>query len=134
MTLVIDASVLVSALVDDGPHGRWATELLMSAPLAAPQILPVETANVLRRAIVANQLSDEMGSLAHADMIGLRVALFDYEAVSDRIWELRHTVTPYDAWYVAVAELLDAPLATLDARLARAPGPRCRMLTPPAGT
>jgi predicted nucleic acid-binding protein len=42
-----------------------------------------------------------------------------------RIWELRDNVTPYDAAYVALAEALDAPLLTADARFAAAPGPRC---------
>jgi predicted nucleic acid-binding protein len=43
-------------------------------------------------------------------------------------------VTCCDGWYVAVAELLDAPLATLDGRLANLPGPRCRFLLPPVAT
>ena len=47
------------------------------------------------------------------------------------VWELRHTVTPFDAWYAALAEELDVPLATLDARLVRASGPRCPYVTPP---
>lgn len=52
--------------------------------------------------------------------------LFPYAPFASRVWELREDVTCYDAWYVAIAEALSAPLATLDARLANAPGPRCR--------
>lgn len=52
--------------------------------------------------------------------------LFPYAPFAARIWDLRDNVTCYDAWYVAVAETLNAPLATLDVRLANAPGPRCR--------
>ena len=48
-----------------------------------------------------------------------------------RVWELRHSVTSHDAWYVAVAEALRLPLATLDARLAKAKGPTCRFLRSP---
>jgi predicted nucleic acid-binding protein len=50
--------------------------------------------------------------------------------VAERAWELRGSLTAYDAAYVAVAELVGAPLLTLDARLSRAPGPRCRFLKP----
>jgi predicted nucleic acid-binding protein len=51
--------------------------------------------------------------------------------VAFRAWELRENLTLYDAWYVALAELLDARLATLDTRLARAPGPACKVVVPP---
>jgi predicted nucleic acid-binding protein len=129
MTLVIDASAVVAALVDSGPAGTWAEELLASK-LAAPHLLHVEATNVLRRAVAAGDISDDIASLAHADLVDLRVDLVPYEAVADRVWELRHNVTAYDAWYVAAAELLDAPLATLDERLASAPGPRCAFRTP----
>jgi predicted nucleic acid-binding protein len=60
------------------------------------------------------------------------MGLVGYASVADRVWELRRTVTAYDACYVALAELLDAPLATLDVRLARAPGLRCQVITPAA--
>lgn len=56
--------------------------------------------------------------------------LFSYEPFADRAWELRNSVTIYDGWYVALAEALDLPLATADARLAGAPGARCRFVLP----
>ena len=128
MTVVADASVIVAALVDTGLDGRWA-ESFLTADLAAPPLLTVEVANVLRRAVTAGDLTDDAASLAHADLLDLRVQLIGYAVVGDRIWELRHNVSAYDAWYVAVAELLDAPLATLDRRLVAAPGPRCAFRT-----
>jgi predicted nucleic acid-binding protein len=129
MTVVIDGSAVVAALVDSGPGGRWA-ETLLTSDLAAPHLLPVEVSNVLRRAVNAGEISDDIASLAHADLLDLRVELVSYDMVADRIWELRHNLTTYDAWYVAVAELLDAPLATLDQRLVSAPGPTCSFRTP----
>ena len=132
MTLVVDASVLVAALIDTGPDGTWALELLSEEPLAAPHLMPAEVTNILRRAVLAGEVSDRHATGAHRDLGDLRVALFPYEAVATRVWELRGNVTAYDAWYVALAELLGAPLATLDAKLANAPGPRCPFLTPPA--
>jgi predicted nucleic acid-binding protein len=131
VTAVVDASVVVAALIDDGPAGRWAEELLASTPLAAPHLMPVEAANILRRAALAGDVSDDIASLAHADLLAVGVELFPYELLAERIWELRGAVTAYDGWYVALAESLKAPLATLDARLARAPGPRCKFLGPP---
>lgn len=128
MTLVVDASTVVAALVDSGPAGDWAVGLL-AEDLAAPHLLPVEVANVLRRSAAAKDITDDVASLAHADLVDLRVDLVEYDLVASRVWELRHNLTNYDATYVAVAELLDVPLATLDERLASATGPRCAFLT-----
>jgi predicted nucleic acid-binding protein len=130
--LVVDASLVVAALVDSGPIGRWAESVLTSQPLAAPHLLPVEVANILRRAVLAGDLSDDLAALAHADLLALRVDLFPYDAVAPRVWELRANLTAYDACYVALAESLNVALATLDKKLARAPGPRCKFHTPPA--
>lgn len=74
--------------------------------------------------------TDEVASLAHIDLLELRVELYAFEPVAQRVWELRSNLTAYDAWYVAVAEALELPLATLDEELARAPGPKCEFLTP----
>jgi predicted nucleic acid-binding protein len=130
VSLVVDASVVVAALVDDGPHGRWAETMLAREPLAAPHLMPVEVANILRRAAHAAEISEETASLAHADLLALRVELFPYEPVAERVWALRGNVTAYDAWYVAIAETIEAPLATLDLRLSRAAGPRCTFCLP----
>ncbi len=133
MTLVVDSSFVVAAIAGGGRDGRWAEEMMALDDLAAPHLMPVETAHVLRRSVFMGQLSAEVASLAHQDLLALRVVLFDYAPVAYRVWELRTNVTAYDAWYVALAELLDAPLATLDTRLADATGPRCSFRTPPVG-
>lgn len=132
MTLVVDASMVVAAAVDAGPGGVWARAMLTSDDLAAPHLMPVEATNVLRRAVLTGDLSADVASLAHIDLQRLPVVLFPYQPFADRVWELRGAVTAYDAWYVALAEALDADLATLDGRLARAAGPRCPFLTPSA--
>ncbi len=130
MTLVVDSSVVVAALVDHGPLGHWAESLLKGDHLAAPHLMPAEVANVLRRAARAAEISTDVASLAHDDLRSLRVELFPYSLCADRVWELRSTVTAYDAWYVALAETLDATLATLDEKLSRATGPRCTFVVP----
>lgn len=128
MTLVIDSSMVVAALIDSGPDGKWAEALLTSDSLAAPHMLTVEVSNILRRSALAGAISPEQASLAYSDLLDLRVELFPYAPFATRIWDLRDNVTCYDAWYVALAEALNAPLATLDVRLAKASGPRCRFL------
>jgi predicted nucleic acid-binding protein len=60
----------------------------------------------------------------------LDIDFFPFEPFADRIWELRHNVTSYDAWYVALAEALKLPLATLDEPLAKSNGVRCEFLRP----
>lgn len=131
MTLVVDASLVTAALVDSGADGAWAEEVLARGDLAAPHLMPVEVANILRRATLAGGLSDDAAALAHADLLALRVALFPYTPFADRAWELRTNLTAYDAWYVALAERLETRLATLDARLSRAAGADCEFLLPP---
>jgi predicted nucleic acid-binding protein len=130
MTLVIDSGLVVAALVDSGPDGTWADHLLATDDLAAPHLMPVEVANVLRRAAMAGEISPDTAALAHADLLSLRVELFAYEPFATRVWELRDNVTAYDGWYVALAESLSARLATLDLRLTKAAGPRCAFATP----
>lgn len=131
--VVVDGSLVVAALIDAGREGTWADGLLGSDALAAPHLMPVEVANILRRAVASGELTADAASMAHADLLALRIDLFPYGPFSLRVWELRDNVTCYDAWYVALAEALDAPLATLDVRLSRATGPRCRFRLPPRG-
>ncbi len=129
--IVVDASFAVAALVDSGPEGTWADGVLASDALAAPHLMPVEVANILRRSVMSGQISADTASMAHADLLALRVELFPYGPFASRVWELRANVTAYDGWYVALAESLGASLATLDLRLSRSPGLRCAFLTPP---
>ena len=93
--------------------------------------MPVEVANILRRAAVAGEISADVAAMAHTDLLDLRVELFPYGPFAPRVWELRDNFTSYDAWYVALAEFLGTRVATLDLRLARAPGSRCGFETPP---
>lgn len=127
--VVIDSSAVVALLADAGPAGEWVKNLTASAVLFAPHLLPFEAGNILRRQAHAGVLDASAAALAHIDLVALPMDLYPYEALADRAWELRANIMIYDAAYVALAELLAAPLITLDGRLARAPGPRCRIVT-----
>jgi predicted nucleic acid-binding protein len=75
--------------------------------------------------VLAGKLQDgtALQALAIAHQLGLR--RHASRALWRRAWELRLNLSAYDALYVALAELLQVPLLTADARLARAPGLRC---------
>jgi predicted nucleic acid-binding protein len=130
VTLVVDSSVIVAALVDQGSDGEWAKQQLTGQRLVAPQHMPVEVAHVLRRSSLIGEISSDAASLGHHDLLELRVVLFGYRGFGPRVWELRYNVRPYDAWYVALAESLEAPLLTLDRRMTATSGPRCEFRLP----
>jgi predicted nucleic acid-binding protein len=130
LSVVVDSSVVVAALVDTGANGAWAEKILEQGGLYAPEHLRVEAANVLRRLERGKEITEQEANAAFEDLIELDVELHAFEAFGERVWELRHNVAIYDGWYVALAEALDLPLATLDGRLAKADGPKCRFLTP----
>ena len=130
MTAVVDASVLVAALVDSGPKGRWAESVFAEGALAAPQLVLAEATNVLRRLELAGHISRLEANSAHNDLLDLDVELFPFAPFAVRVWELRKNLTSYDAWYVALAEALEIPLSTLDRKLTRAAGPRCSFNLP----
>ena len=128
--VVCDASALVAVLLDGGPDGRWATDRLAGAHLMAPSLLAYETANIIRRQELADHVGGDQAAQAHADLRDLAIEAWPYDLLAPRAWELRHNLSIYDASYVALAELADAVLVTLDRRLAESPGPRCRVATP----
>ena len=130
MTIVVDASVVVAALVDNGSDGEWAEAQLRTNHLTAPSLMPIEVANVLRRIEHSGLIDGGSANLAFDTLTQLTIDLAEFAPLADRIWELRFNLTSYDAFYVALAEVLDCPLATLDRRLVSAPGPTCEFLSP----
>ncbi len=131
MTLVIDASALVAALTDTGPEGRWARASTGSDSLAYPEVALAEATNTLRRLERAGVVTRGEADNAHRDLLEFNLDLHSYTPFAERVWGLRHNLSSYDAWYVALAEALDCPLVTLDRRLSRSPGPLCAFITPP---
>jgi len=82
-------------------------------------------ASVWRRALRAGHLDQRRAGEAVADLAALPLARATHRLLMPRVWQLRGNLSPYDAAYVALAEALDAPLLTADARLGRAPELRC---------
>ncbi len=125
--LVVDASVIVTAVADDGDDGTLVRSMLRGERLAAPEVLDLEVISVLRRLAATGRITSKRASLALADLRDLPIQRASHVMLVDRCWELRANLTPYDAAYVALAEICESPLLTADARLASAPGPRCRI-------
>lgn len=125
--IVVDASVLVVALADDGQDGENARLRLRGERLAAPELIDLEVVSVLRRQLRQGELNERRAVQALSDLTDLPLQRASHRALLNRCWELRGNLTVYDAAYVALAEALDTTLLTGDARLSRAAGPRCKI-------
>jgi predicted nucleic acid-binding protein len=114
--IVIDASAMVEALV-----GRDAERGLLdslSGDLDAPHLLDVEVVSALRGLELGHKLAPAVAEQARLDHFAFTITRHDLEPLAERIWQLRHQFTTYDASYIALAEALSAPLFTCDAKLA----------------
>jgi predicted nucleic acid-binding protein len=132
---VIDASVLVDAYTVFGPAGDDArTELAGLRALEVPAIFPCEVVSAIRARVNRGELSLARASAALEQLMSTRIATYPFEPFQSRVWELRDNYTAYDAWYVALAEWLDADLVTCDERLVRTTGARCRIRRPRRST
>ena len=123
--IVVDASVLATALGDDGDDGRRARNRLTGERLSAPELIDLEVASVFRRLCAAEKLDPARAAQALTDLEVLRLDRVPHRSLVRRCWELRHNVTAYDAAYIALAEILDATLVTADQRLTNAAGATC---------
>ncbi|MFG1881107.1 type II toxin-antitoxin system VapC family toxin [Micromonospora sp. NPDC049102] len=124
--IVVDASVLADALVDDGSVGDAARAELTADPhWAAPSHLLVEVMSVITGKVLGGKLGLARAQEAISTLPSLVIDEVAVAVLLDRMWQLRGNVTAYDAAYVAAAELLACPLVTGDGRLAKASGARC---------
>ena len=123
---VIDASVLAVFYVADDPRRAVVVERLkVGDVLFAPAHLDAEIVSELRGLARSNQGLEQVVPRALTHLAGFPIRRMPLPPLLDRMWELRHNITAYDAAYVALAERLEAVLITCDARLATASGPNC---------
>ena len=121
--IVFDASAAIEWLLQS-PVGVKIDHRIF-APLEslhAPHLIDVEVAQVLRRYVREKTITAQRGQEALEDLRDLPLSRYPHDFLIPRIWELRATLTAYDAVYVALAELLGAPLLTCDGKIASAPG------------
>lgn len=123
---VVDASVMVDALVGAGPHGDAARrELRGLSALPVPALFSAEVVSALRALVARRALNPIRARAAMRQLSEIRLVAYPFEPLTNRVWELRHGFTVYAAWYVALAERLGDELVTADAHLAGASGARC---------
>lgn len=128
--LIVDASC-VAEVVLAGPDAEPVRERLESDPdQAAPHLVDAEVLGVVRRARLRGELDPTAADQAVDDLESWPAARVDHRPLLRRAWRLRDSLSAPDALYVALAEALNVPLLTLDRRLARADGPRCRIEIP----
>lgn len=126
--IVADASVIVEVLLRTADASRIESRLLSSDErLAAPALLDVEVAQVLRRYVLRRELPELHGRTALSLLGRFPIRRHPHGPLLPRVWELRENMTAYDATYVALAEALRAPLLTRDRALASAPGHSARI-------
>ena len=123
--IVTDASVLVTALADDGASGDHARARLQGERLAFPELAYVEVTSALRRLVAARAVDARRAALALRDLQVLPAQVSPHRPLLHRSWELRDNLTTYDALYVALAEALGATALIADRRLAHAPRLGC---------
>lgn len=123
--IVLDASAAVDHLLHRDAYERIAARMAVPGEtLHAPHVLDLEVANALRRLAMRGNITADVAQQALHEYALYPVERYPALALLDRVWELRSNMSAFDAAYVALAEVLDAPLITTDAHLGRAPGHR----------
>ncbi|MEI7716500.1 MAG: type II toxin-antitoxin system VapC family toxin [Mycobacterium sp.] len=125
--LVVDASCLFEVVADTPRSGEIAARLAADADQVAPHVIDGEVLGAIRAQHLPGRLDGTAAVQAIADLRDWPGERFGHRWLIDRAWQLRNSVRGWDAFYVALAEAFDATLLTLDARLARAHGPSCRI-------
>jgi predicted nucleic acid-binding protein len=125
--LVVDTSAVVDAFAGRPPDERLLARLGADGDLHAPHLLDVELLHALRGLVAAGHLSADRAADTRADFADLTIVRHEHGFLADRIWELRHNLTAYDATFVALSEVLAVPLVTCDRRLADAADHRARI-------
>lgn len=123
--IVVDASIVVTALADDGTDGDRVRARLRGERLVAPHLIDIEVVSAWRRLAAAGDVDERRVALAMEDLRSIRLDRVPHVPLMGRCWELRQNLTVYDATYVALAEAMDVALLTADAKLAAAPGLQC---------
>jgi predicted nucleic acid-binding protein len=120
--LVVDTSAVLAALASWPPDPALVMRLADDGDLHAPHLIDIEILNALRGLVRGGQLSEDRAHDVRTDVEDLAITRYGHQPLMDRVWALRANLTAYDAAFVALADALEVPLVTCDARLAKAPG------------
>ena len=121
--IVLDASAAVDWLLETSAGQRIETRIYSrKESLHGPHLLEIEVAQVLRCLVRQGTVASRRADEAIDDLMDLPMTRYPHAVLLPRVWQLRHALSAYDALYVALAEVLDAPLLTCDGKIASAPG------------
>lgn len=127
--IVIDASALVDGLIDERPERRlqvwsrvWGKERVVT-----PEIIDLEVVSAVRRKLFAGEIDTRRAETALAELAEAPLRRSPHKPLLSLIWEMRNNVSAYDGAYVALAQALEVPLLTADARLSRAADGVCEV-------
>ena len=123
--LVTDAGAWVRALLDENPDGPIRARLRREAYVDAPSLIDLEFLSAVRGLLSRKRVSRMAAEESIERFLNAPIDRHAHRPLAWRAWELRANLTPYDASYVALAEMLGTALLTVDSRLARAPLIRC---------
>ena len=122
---VVDSSALLDVLLHEGAHGVKTHEQLRDRRLCAPELIAPELLSVVRRVVRLDPLLLPKAERLISEYNALNVSRFPHDDLIETAWELRHTVSAYDAMYVALARELELPLLTKDRKLLNAARQLC---------
>jgi len=126
--IVVDASAALELLLRTEKGLKAQERVLDSAEsLHAPHLIDIEVSQTLRRLVILKEITAARGKQALEDHVALHIKRAEHKDLLERIWSLRDSITAYDAAYVVLAEILDCPLITCDAKLARSHGHKARI-------
>jgi predicted nucleic acid-binding protein len=126
--IVVDASAVLEFLLRTEKGVRVQERMLDSGEsLHAPHLIDIEVSQTLRRLVILKEITAARGKQALEDHVALHIKRAEHKDLLERVWSLRDSITAYDAAYVVLAEILDCPLLTCDAKLARSHGHRARI-------
>ena len=118
--IVLDSSAVVEWLLGLPRADAVGARILAADSLHAPALMDIEVAQVMRHYTAAGEIAADTGERALNVLRDLDVNRYTHESLLTTIWKLRYNLTAYDAAFVALAGVLDAPLITLDRRIAGA--------------
>jgi len=126
--IVVDASAVLELLLRTDKGIKVLERVLDTGEsLHAPHLIDIEVTQTLRRLVSLKEITAARGKQALEDHVALKIKRAEHKDLLERVWTLRDSVTAYDAAYVVLAEILDAPLVTCDAKLARSHGHKARI-------
>jgi predicted nucleic acid-binding protein len=120
--LVVDTSAVLAALAARPSDPALVKRLADDSDLRAPHLIDIEILNALRGLVRGGQLSEHRAQDVRTDVDDLAITRYGHQPLADCVWAWRDNLTAYDAAFVALADALEVPLVTCDARLANAPG------------